>query len=52
MARQAVENALDEDKEYFREFANVYSEKKRLAERTGDLVALRDQKDKITSLIM
>lgn len=52
MARQAIENALDEDKEYFKEFANVYSEKKKLAEYTEELEALRDKKDKITSYIM
>lgn len=49
--RQAIESAQDEDKEYFKEFANVYSEKKRLADKNADLKALRDEKDRITSVI-
>ena len=49
--RQAIESAQDEDKEYFKEFANVYSEKKRLADKNADLKALRDEKDRITSTI-
>ena len=48
---RAIENALEEDKEYFRELAKVYSEKKVLADHTKELEALWEEKKKFNDVI-
>ena len=51
MVNQAIESALEEDKEYFKELARVYSEKKQLIEYTQEIEDLRKEKRKINSAI-
>ena len=51
MVSQAIESALEEDKEYFKELARVYSEKKKLVDHAGKIKALWGEKDKINNRI-
>ena len=51
MVNQAIESALEEDKEYFNELARVYSEKKQQIEYTQEIEDLRKEKSKINSAI-
>ena len=51
MVRQAIESASEEDKEYFKEFAKVYSDKKRLVDCTEEIKALWEEKRKINDTI-
>ena len=46
-----IENASEEDKEYFMEFAKVYAEKKRLNEYAEEIEVLREEKRKTDSVI-
>ena len=48
---RVIENASEEDKEYFTEFAKVYAEKKRLVDHDEAIEALREEKSKIDSVI-
>ena len=48
---RVLENASEENKEYFTEFAKVYAEKKRLLEYTEEIEALREEKKKIDIVI-
>ena len=48
---QVIESASEEDKEYFMEFARVYSEKKKLVDKTEEIKALWKEKDKINTMI-
>jgi len=48
---RAIESALEEDKEYFKELANVYSEKKALADHAKELEALWEEKRKFNDVI-
>ena len=47
MVSRVIENASEEDKEYFTEFAKVYAEKKRLFDCSEELEALYKEKKKI-----
>ena len=51
MARQATENASEEDKEYFKEFGRVYADKQRLNDCLEEIESLREKKRKNSSLI-
>ncbi len=51
MVNRVIGNALEEDKEYFTEFAKVYAAKKRLADCSEEIGALREEKNKINSVI-
>ena len=51
MVNQVLENASEEDKEYFTEFAKVYAEKKRLFDCSEEIEALRKEKNKINFVI-
>ena len=51
MVKQAIESALEEDKEYFKELARVYSEKKQLIGYAKEIEDLRKEKSKINSAI-
>ena len=46
---RVIENASEEDKKYFMEFARVYAEKKRLFDCSEEIEALREKKSKINS---
>ena len=48
---RVLESAAEEDKEYFTEFAKVYTEKKRLLEYAEEIEALREEKGKIDAVI-
>ena len=48
---RVIENASEDDKEYFTEFAKVYAEKKRLVDHDEAIEALREEKSKIDSVI-
>lgn len=48
---RVIENASEEDKKYFTEFAKVYAEKKRLFDYSEEMEALLEEKDKINSVI-
>ena len=48
---QVIENASEEDKKYFTEFAKVYAEKKRLVDCSEELENLLEEKKKINSVI-
>ena len=48
---RVIENASEEDKEYFTEFAKVYAEKKRLVDHDEAIEDLREEKSKIDSVI-
>jgi ribosomal protein L37AE/L43A/cell division protein FtsB len=49
---RVIENASEEDKKYFTEFAEVYAEKKRLFDYSEEMEALLEEKDKINSVIV
>ena len=49
MVNRVIENASEEDKEYFTEFAKVYSDKKRVVDCSEEIEALREKKSKINS---
>ena len=51
MVNRVIENASEEDKEYFTEFAKVYAEKKKLHDHAEEIEALREEKRKIDSAI-
>ena len=51
MVSQAIDSAAEEDKEYFRELARVYSEKKKLVDITGEIEALWERKREINDVI-
>ena len=51
MVSQVIENASEEDKEYFTEFAKVYAEKKKLVDCSEEIDALLEEKKKINSVI-
>jgi predicted RNA-binding Zn-ribbon protein involved in translation (DUF1610 family) len=51
MVSRVIENASEEDKEYFAEFAKVYAEKKRLFDHADEIETLREEKNKINSVI-
>ena len=51
MVSEAIESALDEDKEYFTELGKVYADRKRLAEFTEEIETLWEEKSKINSNI-
>ena len=48
---QVIENASEEDKKYFTEFANVYAEKKRLGDCSEEIENLLKKKNNINSFI-
>ena len=48
---RAIESASEEDKEYFKELAKVYSEKKALADHAKELEALWEEKRKFNDVI-
>ena len=48
---QVLENASEEDKKYFTEFAKVYAEKKSQLDHTEEIEALREEKNRINSVI-
>lgn len=48
---RVIENASEEDKKYFTEFAKVYAEKKRLFDCSEELENLLEEKNKINSVI-
>lgn len=48
---EIIENASESDKAYFKEFAEVYSERKRLAGCNKEIESLREDKEKINSII-
>ncbi len=48
---RVIENASEEDKKYFMEFARVYAEKKRLFDCSEELETLLEEKNKINSVI-
>ncbi|MCR5327437.1 MAG: hypothetical protein K6E12_01080 [Saccharofermentans sp.] len=48
---RVIENASEEDKPYFTEFANVYAEKKRLSDCSEEIEALLKEKNNINSVI-
>ena len=47
----AIENAAEEDRQYFKDLAEVYSEKQRLAEYNREMHSLWEEKEKINSII-
>ena len=51
MVNRVIENASEEDKEYFAEFAKIYAEKKSLADCSKEIEDIRKEKNKINSLI-
>ena len=51
MVSEAIESALEEDKEYFKEFAGIYSEKKRLNDCTEEFESVWKEKSKIDSIV-
>ena len=51
MVRQAIENAAEEDKDYFKDLAKVYSEKKKQVDCIAEIKALWEEKRKINDLI-
>ena len=51
MVNRVIENASEEDKEYFMEFAKVYAEKKKLNDHAEEIEALREEKRKFDSAI-
>ena len=51
MVNRVIGNASEEDKEYFTEFAKVYAEMKRLVDCSEEIEALREEKNKINSVI-
>ena len=51
MVSQAIESASEEDKEYFKEFAGVYSEKKKQVECNEEIEALWEKKRNINDII-
>ena len=51
MVSRVIESASEEDKQYFTEFAKAYAEKKRLADCSKEIEALREEKNKINSII-
>ena len=48
---QVIENASEEDKKYFNEFAKVYAEKKRVFDCSEEIETLLEEKNKINSVI-
>ena len=48
---RVIENASEEDKKYFSEFAKVYAEKKRMFDYSEEIEALLEEKNKINSVI-
>lgn len=48
---EIIENASESDKEYFTEFGNVYSDRKKLADCNKEIESLREEKEKINSII-
>ena len=51
MVSRVIESASEEDKQYFTEFAKIYSDNKRLADCSEEIEALRVEKNKINSAI-
>ena len=51
MVNRVIENASEDDKKYFTEFAKVYAAKKRLVDCSEEIEALREEKKKINSVI-
>ena len=51
IVREAVASASEDDKEYFAEFAGVYSDKKSLAELLGQIRSLKDDRERLESTI-
>lgn len=51
MVNRVIGNASEDDKEYFTEFAKVYAEMKRLVDCSDEIEALREEKNKINSVI-
>ena len=51
MVNRVIGNASEDDKEYFTEFAKVYAEMKRLVDCSEEIEALREEKNKINSVI-
>ncbi len=52
LANEAIENASDEDKEYFNEFARICSDKKKLAAIYKEIENLKEKKRKISADVM
>lgn len=48
---RVIENASEEDKKYFTEFAKVYAEKKRVFDCSEEIETLLEEKNKINSVI-
>ncbi len=51
MVSRVIESASEEDKKYFTEFAKIYSDNKRLADCSEEIEALREEKNRINSII-
>ena len=49
--KEVIGNASESDKKYFTEFGRVYSERKRLADCNKEIESLREEKEKINSII-